>query len=94
MYSQGMSFQISIACDQCHRAAPGAKCVFCSGTKVAGIVIDDRKRFEEAVWALGEKVLEAWEWRTVDGKGVKTNVRGPRVACSKSAEVCVMPRVT
>lgn len=92
MYSQGMYgniiFRINIPCDQCHRAELGMKCVFCSGTKVAGILLDDRQNYEKALVTLGEKVIESWESEVVDGKVVKRNVRGPKIACSGLGAAC------
>lgn len=54
----GHYYRIEIACTECHRAAPPARCAFCSGTHRAAIAHDTREKYDSALVALGDQVLE------------------------------------
>lgn len=51
-------YRIEIACTECHRAVKPEYCIFCSGTKRASILHDVKERYDKAIAALGDKVLE------------------------------------
>jgi hypothetical protein len=67
-------YKIKIPCTECHRAEPGQKCIFCDGTKAAGIAHFRRADYVialESLAAAGTPVLEKYEEKLVDGKWVR-----------------------